>query len=283
MSDEPNRDTFLFPFRMWSSGRWVFQISKASSSQATPSASDPSKYVAYLQSNQPIRSLHSSGVQTIHLGEEFPGEVDSVLLEVVTEGPVTEHLEEGVVVHVLTHIVQIVVLTTGANALLGVASSLQLSERTGGVHLQITPVDKNYLSEENRLVLVHSSVREEKGGVVQGDNRRGLHKGVLMLLKILNKSTTDLRRRPLHRTIVRHRSIERFWKTPANCKTAFRSKRANGINRNVFRLFMDRFIAWKLTREEYNGVRWRREARKVGMKSFQILSPDSSILSIPYR
>src|SRR5205807_5535335 len=47
------------------------------------------------------------------LGEELPGETDRALLEVVAEGEVAEHLEEGVV-GLVTHLLDV----DGAQALL---------------------------------------------------------------------------------------------------------------------------------------------------------------------
>ena len=44
------------------------------------------------------------GLET-NLGEEFPGPRADLLLEVVTERPVAQHLEEGVVVHVLADVI----------------------------------------------------------------------------------------------------------------------------------------------------------------------------------
>ena len=52
-----------------------------------------------------------------HLGQELPGVGDGLLLEVVPKRPVAQHLEEGVVVHIFAHIVQVVVLATGPDAL----------------------------------------------------------------------------------------------------------------------------------------------------------------------
>lgn len=47
-----------------------------------------------------------------HLGQQLPSPADGFLLEVVAKGPVAQHLKEGVVVHVLADIVQVIVLTT---------------------------------------------------------------------------------------------------------------------------------------------------------------------------
>src|SRR5258708_36995954 len=55
--------------------------------------------------------------------QEFPGPVDSLLLEVVAKAPVPEHLKKCVVVGVESDVIQVVVFTTRADALLGVGSS----------------------------------------------------------------------------------------------------------------------------------------------------------------
>jgi hypothetical protein len=54
-------------------------------------------------------------------------------LEVVTEAPVSKHLEEGVVVDILSNVVEIVVLPAGSDALLRVDSPLQLRQLTGWI------------------------------------------------------------------------------------------------------------------------------------------------------
>ena len=51
-------------------------------------------------------------------GEQLPGEADRLLLEVVAEGEVAEHLEEGVVARGAAHLLEVVVLAAGAHALL---------------------------------------------------------------------------------------------------------------------------------------------------------------------
>ena len=52
------------------------------------------------------------------LGDQRPGELDRALLEVVAEGEVAEHLEEGVVPGGVADIVEVVVLAAGAHAFL---------------------------------------------------------------------------------------------------------------------------------------------------------------------
>ena len=51
-------------------------------------------------------------------GDQLPGELDRALLEVIAEGEVAEHLEEGVMARGVADIVEIVVLAAGAHAFL---------------------------------------------------------------------------------------------------------------------------------------------------------------------
>ncbi len=51
-------------------------------------------------------------------GEKLPGQQDGALLEIIAEGEIAEHLEEGVVPRGVAHIVEIVVLAAGADAFL---------------------------------------------------------------------------------------------------------------------------------------------------------------------
>ena len=52
------------------------------------------------------------------LGQQLPGEQDRALLEIVAEGEIAEHLEEGVVARGVADIVEVVVLAAGAHAFL---------------------------------------------------------------------------------------------------------------------------------------------------------------------
>ena len=52
------------------------------------------------------------------LGDQLPGELDRALLEIVAEGEIAEHLEEGVVPGGIADIVEVVVLAAGAHAFL---------------------------------------------------------------------------------------------------------------------------------------------------------------------
>ena len=65
--------------------------------------------------------INPFGIQLHPAGEEFPGPLDGLLLKIVTEGPVAQHLEHGVVVGVMSHLLQVVVLAGNPQALLGVS------------------------------------------------------------------------------------------------------------------------------------------------------------------
>lgn len=55
-------------------------------------------------------------------------------LEVISKGPRSQHLKEGVVVHVLAHVVQVIVFPTGADALLRVGGTPQPGHGVGWVN-----------------------------------------------------------------------------------------------------------------------------------------------------
>ena len=112
------------------------------------------------------------------LGDELPGVVDGLALEVVAEGPVTQHLEERVVVGVEADVFEVVVLTAGADALLGVGGA------AGGVRAL-------RLAEEDRDELVHPGVGEEQVGGVRHQARR-LDDRVLLRFEEIEEGLADL-------------------------------------------------------------------------------------------
>src|SRR5207244_8007056 len=57
-------------------------------------------------------------VQIPNFGQQLPGPGDGFFLEVIAEGPISEHLKKRVVIGVLADIFKIVMLAAGANALL---------------------------------------------------------------------------------------------------------------------------------------------------------------------
>src|SRR3546814_11090864 len=83
---------------------------------------------------------------------------NGVLLEVVAERPVAEHLEKGVVARGVADLVEVVVLAAGTQAALDV----------GRAHVAAL-----LRAKEHVLELDHARVGEQQGRVVAGDQRRG--------------------------------------------------------------------------------------------------------------
>ena len=94
------------------------------------------------------------------LRQEIPGEVDGVLLEVVAEREIAQHLEEGMVTRGAPDLLEVVVLAPGAHAFLG----------RGGAG-----VAGLFLPEEHVLELHHPRVGEQQGRVVLRHQRIARH------------------------------------------------------------------------------------------------------------
>jgi len=107
------------------------------------------------------------------LGEELPGIGDGLLLEVVAEGEVAEHLEEGMVPGSTPHVLQVIVLAAGPHAFLGAGGPV------------VAPV---LHTKEAVLELVHAGIGEEKGRVVVGDEEGTGDHGVAAVLEKFQKS-----------------------------------------------------------------------------------------------
>ena len=95
-------------------------------------------------------------VYSVHLGEQFPRPVDGFGLEVVAEAPVAEHFEHGVVICVVADLLEVIVLSADAQALLTVGR----------------PFVRGFaVAEEDVLELVHSGIGEHEGRVTLYDHR----------------------------------------------------------------------------------------------------------------
>ena len=110
-------------------------------------------------------------------GHQVPGEFDRVVLEVVAEREVAQHLEEGVMTGRETDNVEIVVLAAGAHAFLG----------RGGAAVG-TLLD----SGEDVLELHHAGVGEEQRRVVVRHERTRLHGDMVMFREEVEERGTDL-------------------------------------------------------------------------------------------
>ena len=95
-------------------------------------------------------------VNLVNFCEKFPCPVDRLCLEIVSETPVSEHLEHGVVTSVVTHRLEVVVLSAHAEALLAVCRPAEL---------------RCAVSEENVFELVHSGIGKHQCRVVLYDHR----------------------------------------------------------------------------------------------------------------
>jgi hypothetical protein len=110
------------------------------------------------------------------IGEKLPAEEDGLFLEVVTEREITQHLKKGVVSGSTPHIAQVVMLASGAHALLG----------RGGSH--VIPL---FFAQEWSFELDHTSGGEKQGGIVMGDQRGTLYYGMLVGLEVFKEGSSQ--------------------------------------------------------------------------------------------
>ena len=116
-------------------------------------------------------------VDAVDAGQAVPGKVDRVALEVVAEGEVAQHLEEGVVARRGADLLQIVVLAADAHAFLA------------GGRAQIGALLQ---SQEGVFELHHAGVHEQQGIVTDGRQRRAGHVGMAMLLEVVEEGLADI-------------------------------------------------------------------------------------------
>lgn len=110
--------------------------------------------------------------------------MDGVMLEIVAEAEVAEHLEEGMVACGIAYVLKVIVLAAGANALLG----------GGGSRIAAF-----FLAEINILELIHSRVGEKQRGIIVRHQRAGLNHCVSLGLEEVKVRRADLRSGHEHR------------------------------------------------------------------------------------
>ncbi len=115
--------------------------------------------------------------QPIFAGDQFPRPGDGVLLEIVAEGEIAEHLEEGVVAGGVADIVEVIVLAAGAHAFLG----------RGGA--RVGPL---LGAGEDVLELHHARIGEHQGRVVARHQRRGGDHLMALAAEEVEEGGTDL-------------------------------------------------------------------------------------------
>ena len=116
---------------------------------------------------EPESAASSSSLKTVtqsfsggifeRAGDEVPGELDRLGLEVVAEAEVAEHLEERVVARGVADVLEVVVLAARAHAALAARGAL---------------VAALVLAEEHVLELDHAGIREQQRRVVARHERR---------------------------------------------------------------------------------------------------------------
>ena len=96
-------------------------------------------------------------VDVIYFGDQLPSEGHGLLLEIIPEGKVAEHLEKRVMLSRPADLVQVVVLAADPHAFL---------DRGG------PDIASSFQSEEDVLELIHPGVGEQERRVVLGQKRR---------------------------------------------------------------------------------------------------------------
>ena len=128
-----------------------------------------------------LAALEDGGVhallrQMVDLREKLPSPCYGLLLEVVAERPVAEHLEHRVVVGVVSHLLQIVVFARYAQTLLRIGH---------------TRIFTRCVAQKNLLELIHSGIGKHQRGVVLHHHRRRRHDRVLLAAEKVEKSLSD--------------------------------------------------------------------------------------------
>ena len=128
-------------------------------------------------------------------GEELPGQQDGALLEIIAEGEIAEHLEEGVVPRGVAHIVEIVVLAAGADAFLRRRHAQGCGLLGAGEHV---------------LERHHAGIGEHQTRIVARHERRRRHHGVIVLGEEIEKGGADLVGAGVAQTGMAHRCVGRL-------------------------------------------------------------------------
>ena len=142
-------------------------------------------FIGFVVAGNSLLALEDGDVQPVLLDpvplgrrDQFPGVGDGVLLEVVAEAEVAQHLEEGVVAIGEAHVLKVVVLAAGAHALL-----------RRGRAVVVALLD----AEEDVLELVHAGVGEQQRGVVRRHERGGVDDLVSVLGEVAQEHRADVR------------------------------------------------------------------------------------------
>ena len=119
------------------------------------------------------------GIDPERDGHEVPGEPDRVLLEIIAEGKVAQHLEEGVMSRGVADVFEIVVFAAGTHA--------ALARDCAHVVALIAP-------QKAVLELHHAGIGEQQRRVVTRNEAGGCDHGVAALAEKFEEGTADVRR-----------------------------------------------------------------------------------------
>mmetsp|Transcript_122309 Transcript_122309/g.191848 ORF Transcript_122309/g.191848 Transcript_122309/m.191848 type:complete len:205 (+) Transcript_122309:2390-3004(+) len=134
-----------------------------------------------------IRRIKPCRINLVNIRQQVPRPSNSLLLEIIAERPISKHLEEGMMINILSDIFQVIVLSTGANAFLRIRCTFQLCERMLWINL----------SNKDGLKLIHASIDEQERWIVVRHHRRGFHKSMCaLLLKVLDECLAHRRSIP---------------------------------------------------------------------------------------
>ena len=114
--------------------------------------------------------------QSVFDGDQFPRETDRVLLEIIAEAEIAEHLEKRVVPRGVADVFKVVVLATGAHAALRGRRAV---------------IGAFVLAKEHVFELHHARVSEEQGRVVARHQRAGGDNLVAVTGEIIEKTLAD--------------------------------------------------------------------------------------------
>ena len=121
--------------------------------------------------------MKPSFVQAPNLCQQFPSPTYSFFLKVVSKGPITQHLEECVVVGVPAHIFQVIVFSTGPDAFLRISCSIVIACSR---------------AKKDVLELVHTRIGKKQCWVIIRYNWGAAHKSMLTFFKEAYEFLTDL-------------------------------------------------------------------------------------------
>ena len=124
------------------------------------------------------RAPEARRVEPERVDEEVPRQVDRLALEIISEGEVAEHLEEGVVARGVPDILQVIVLAPGTQAALG------------GSGAQVVTL---LLAEKHVLELHHAGIGEQQRRIVRGHERARGHDDVTLPAEEFQERAADIR------------------------------------------------------------------------------------------